>query len=280
MPVAPRRTPVTPVTLLLVLLAGSGLAAQSGGAAARDPKVAWELGTARGGWCLHFLVSPKVASDLLLRGAHAVAARDDPGLPPALRRVITDEPTFADWIPSQVCTWYVEGVTANHRGYERGDGGKQLALFWWGISASGERTGASPGLSLVVLGTNSSGLKRQMQLEFVEMERLEVNRVPVKESEDEEFSFRLDRTTVAFAGHPRPDSTLSVAPVTYQAVVKGEDNRIWRVAFQAQPTVITGLSVSLRVQGKGELARALTESPIRLIGNLVTGGTGRVEFVE
>lgn len=280
MPVPLRLLRAGSPTLVLLLLAGPPLLAQSGGAAAREPKVAWELGAARGGWCVHFLISPKAAGDLLLRGARAVPAREDPGLPAAVRRVISDEPTYADWIPSQVCTWYTDGISANHRGYERGDGGKQLALFWWGLTASGERTGNRPGLSLVVLGTNSSGLKRQMQLEFVEMERLEINRVPVKESEDEEFSFKLDRTTVAFAGHPRPDSTLAVAPVAYQSMVKGEDNRLWLVAFQARPTEIAGLSGSLRIQGKGELARSLTESPIRLIGNIVTGGAGRVEFTE
>ncbi len=279
MPVPPRLIrPVAPVFALL--LAGAPLLAQSGGATPREPKVTWELGAARGGWCVHFLVSPKAAGELLVRGARAVPAREDPGLPPAVRRVIADEPTYADWIPSQVCTWYADGVLANHRGHERGDGGKELALFWWGLTASSERTGATPGLSLVVLGTNSSGLKRQMELEFVAMERLEINRAPVKESEDEEFSFKLDRTTVAFAGHPRPDSTLSATPVTYRSIVKGDDNRTWLVAFQAQPTTIAGLSGSLRIQGKGELARALTESPIRLVGNIVTGGAGRVDFIE
>ncbi|MBK6421412.1 MAG: hypothetical protein IPJ95_13780 [Gemmatimonadetes bacterium] len=267
--------------LLAALLAGPALAAQSGGTLPpREPKVAWDLGPTRGGWCVYFLMAPKAAGELLLRGARAVPAREDPALQPALRRVITDEPTYADWIPAQICTWYTEGVSVNRRAYDRGDGGKQLALFWWGISATGERLGARPGLSQVVLGTNSSGLKRQMQLEFVEMERLEINRLPVKESEDEEFSLRLGRTTVAFAGHPSPDSSLAVAPVSYQSVVKGEDNRIWLVAFQATPTGIAGLSGSLRIQGKGDLAKSLTESPIRLVGHLVTGGTGRVDFVE
>ena len=201
-------------------------------------------------------------------------------LPAPLRRVIADEPQYAGWVPSQACVWFTEGLSANRRRYDRGDGGKPLALFWWGLAATGDRLGGKPGLSHVVLATNSSGLKRQMELAFVEMERIDIDRDSVKESEDEETRFRLDRTIVAFAGHPRPDSSLVVGPMSYRAVVRGESNRLWLVDFAAAPASIAALSGSLRIQGKGALARTLTGSPIRLIGTVVRGGSAGFRFIE
>ena len=45
--------------LLAALLAGPALAAQSGCTLPpREPKVAWDLGPTRGGWCVYFLMAP------------------------------------------------------------------------------------------------------------------------------------------------------------------------------------------------------------------------------
>ncbi len=272
------------VSRLIVALALGPVAASpleltaQDGAPEPEAKVAWELGPGEGGFCIHFLVAPREAAGLLLKGQQPLSAADVPDLPAPLRRVVADEPQYAGWVPSQACVWFTEALTANRRRYDRGDGGKPLALFWWGLAATSDLLGGKPGLSQVVLATNSSGLKRQMELVFIEMERINIDRDSVRESEDEEIRFRLDRTVVAFAGHPRPDSTLVPAAVEYRSVVKGDGNRLWTVEFNAAPTGITALAGSLRIQGKGALADALTASPIRLIGNSSTGGWAGFRF--
>jgi hypothetical protein len=271
-------TPGRVLTLLFLL--PLALQGQDAGALA-EPRITWEIGEGRGSYCVHLLIAPREAADLALKGQRPVAARDYAQLLPALRRVITDEPEYAEWVPSQVCLWFTSGVTIGRRLYARADGGKKpLAIFWWGLAATGDRLGSGPGLSQIVLATNNSGLKRQMELAFIRMERLEINRDSVSESEDELFRLRLDRTDLFFSGHPRPDSTLTVGPVLHRWAVLGDANRIWQVEFGAYPTSISLLPGSLRFQGKGELAEALAASPIRFVGTMVEGGTGWMKFVE
>lgn len=265
-----------PVLVLLPL----SLQAQDTGALA-EPKVTWEIGEGQGNWCVHLLLDPRAAADLAIRGQRPVAARDYPLLHPALRRVLTDEPQYAEWVPSQVCLWFTKGVSIGKRDYERADGGKKpLAIFWWGLVATGDRLGSGPGLSQIVLATNNSGLKRQMELSFIQMERIEINREPVPESDDEQYRLRLDRTDLIFSGHPRPDSTLSLGPVGHHWAVRGDGNRVWQVEFSAYPTRMSALPGALRFQGKGKLAEALSASPIRLVGTFLEGGTAWMKFVE
>lgn len=273
--------PATRRALLLSLLVAAALpVAPLAAQTATEPKVVWDLGTGRGGWCVYFLMSPKEASGRLLKGLRVIPASDWRDLVAPLRRVITDQPEYASWIPSEACLWFADGITANRRPYETGDGGRALSLFWWGIAATGEASGGKPVLSQVTLATNSSGLKRQMELEFIQMDRIEIRRDSVHETGDEEMSYKLDRTIISFAGHPRPDSSLVAAPVAHDALVKGDNNRIWLEQFRATPTELAGLSGSLRIQGKGALAKALTESPIRMIGSVSLGGTGQVRFSQ
>ncbi len=275
----PAHGPRSALALALAVLAGAALdAAPLSAQTPSETRVTWELGTGRGGWCLYFLMAPREAADRLQKGLRVVPASDWPDLVAPLRRVITDQPEYGSWIPAESCLWFSSGVTSNRRPHETGDRGRDFALYWWGIAATGEASGGKPALSQVVLATNSSGLKRQMELEFVQMERIEIRRDSVTESEDEEISYKLDRTVISFVGHPRPDSTLVPVPVVRSAIVKGDNNRLWREEFRTTPTELAGLSGSLRIQGKGPLAKALTASPIRMIGTVSIGGTGEVRF--
>ncbi len=277
-----RRAPLITLswTLSVLVLLPLALRAQASTALA-EAKVTWEIGEGQGSWCVHLLVEPRAASDLAIRGQRTVAARDYAPLHPALRRVITDEPQYAEWVPSQVCLWFTKGVSIGKRDYDRADGGKKpLAIFWWGLAATGDRLGAEPGLSQIVLATNNSGLKRQMELAFIQMERIEINREPVPESDDEQFRLRLDRTDLFFSGHPRPDSTMTVGPVVHHWAVRGDGNRVWQVEFSAYPTRVSALPGALRFQGKGKLAEALAASPIRMVGTMLEGGTAWMKFIE
>src|SRR5690606_19390711 len=109
--------------LSVLVLLPPALRAQDATALA-EPKVTWEIGEGQGNWCVHLLIEPRAAADLAIRGQRPVAARDYPLLHPALRRVITDEAQYAEWVPSQVCLWFTKGVSIGKRDYDRADGGK------------------------------------------------------------------------------------------------------------------------------------------------------------
>jgi hypothetical protein len=240
-----------------------------------EAKVRWSLGTSSGAWCVHFLVSPADAEQHLPRGYRPIPAAETVGIPPALARTTSDEPEYAGWIPARACVVLLAGVGIGDRQYGRGDGGKELALFWWGVSAAGDHLAPeSGGLALRQLATNSSGLKRQMELELVRMERIDIDKGPIKESEDERTRVRFNDSELAFDGHPRADSTLKLGPIHEVGAMSGDGNRVWVFDLSMQPATIAGMSGALRFQGRDDLTKLLARSPIRLLGSLTSGGTG------
>ena len=248
---------------------------------AGEVKSRWEVGAVSEEWCVHFLVEPTEAQDGLARGYRTLAAREVSDLPAPLLRVLADEPQYADWVPSQLCVAFPEEVTAEKRVYSRGDGGKPLALLWWGVAAAGD--GSDPtarGLFLRLFATTTSGLKRQMELDRIPMDRITVERGPVKDSDDQRVRMRLDNAEIVFDGHPRQDSTLTPQPVHQLAALAGNLRHVWIVTTNLQATSAASLSGALRIQGKGDIARILNRSPIRLLGARISGAGGEVLFHE
>lgn len=271
----PRFRPFRPA-LLVAGLAGFvtpiRLVAQASPA---EVKVRWSLGTSSGAWCVHFLVSPADAEQHLPRGYRPIPAAETVGIPPAVARAASDEPEYAGWVPARACVVFLASVGIGDRQYGRGDGGKELALFWWGVSAAGDHLPRETGgLALRQLATNSSGLKRQMELELVRMERIDIDKAPIKESEDERTRVRFNDSELAFDGHPRPDSTLKPSLIHELGAMSGDGNKVWVFDVSMQPTTIAGLSGALRFQGRDDLTKLLSRSPIRLLGSLTSGGSG------
>jgi hypothetical protein len=246
-----------------------------------EVKNRWEVGAVSSAWCVHFLVDPLEAQDDLPRGYRTMAAREVVGLPGPFQRILADEPQYADWIPGQLCVAFPDVVTVEKRQYSRGDGGKPLGLLWWGIAAAGD--GMKPevgGLSLRVLATNSSGLKRHMELSRIPLARITIERAPIKDSEDERIRIKLDKVEIVFDGHPREDSTLIVQSVHQLGALSGGLRHIWVVETSLHASSVASLSGALRIQGKGAVGKVLKSSPVRLLGTTISGGGGEVLFLE
>ncbi|HXI20669.1 MAG TPA: hypothetical protein VNH46_06270 [Gemmatimonadales bacterium] len=260
--------------LALVPAAWTAAAAQS-----QAPSYRWEVSGPRAGWCLHFLMDPEEAQKELVGEERPVTAGLVKGLPPAIERVLADDPKYAEWIPSVVCTYVVDSISVDGRTYDRGDGKQPLAFLYWGVAATGDALGSEPGArSFRVFGTNSSGLQRVMESHRLRIDRVDVKVQPIKDSEDEQYRLKLEGATIFLDGHPRPDSAGTVVPEQRTGELGGYNKSVWKVQLAFQPAEVGTLAGALRVEGKRGLAKVLQQSPIRYVGPVLAGGSASVTF--
>jgi len=238
----------------------------------------WETGPLKAGWCVHFLIEPGKAAKDLARGYEVVPVRDSEGWHPALRRLAESDTAYADWIPSRVCQLLFDTVWVGERPYERGSKGSPIGLGFWEVAARRAQGPGSPSGVARLLATNSSGLQRRMEAEFIPVKAAQLTVTPLKESLDQRFELRLDRTLVTFDGHPVPDSTLRISEVRYTLAMEGERLMRWTIELRLEPTSVASFPGGLRFHGKGDLAQALARSPIRMVGPLFRGGRGTATF--
>jgi hypothetical protein len=117
-----------------------------------------------------------------------------------------------------------------------------------------------------------------MEIERIRMERITIERGPVRDSDDERTRIKLGSSEIVFDGHPRPDSSLSAQPIRGLMALTGEVRQVWMVEAILKPTDVASLSGALRIQGKGGIAKILNRSPIRLLSVSSSGGSGELLF--
>lgn len=259
-----------------LLLTASGLLAAQERTAADT--ITWNALGTREGWCVEFLMEPKDAADDLTRGYHVVPARSVGWLLPAMSRLIADEPTYADWVPSQLCTYVSDAVTVENRRFDRGDGGQPIAVLYWGVAAARDDGSATGDLvSLREFGTNSSSVQQNMGTRGVPIDRIQFEVHPAPEGTDRDYMVKLSGAQVFYTtGEPRVDSTGTATERASVGVMNGNNRAVWTVRLSYTPVSMGTTSGALRVVGKRGLAKALNKSPIRLVGPVVVGGSGQV----
>lgn len=262
------------------------LAVQAMPAAAQEERkstneINWQVGASKGGWCVQFLMDQESASNKLAKDHRVVLARDASGLSPAIARLISDEPQYADWVPSEVCTYMAEAIWIEGRRFDRGNGNNPIAAIYWGVAAAAVNGAAGQSrMSLRYLGTNSSALKRAMDSRTVPIDEAELKIEPVKESTDEQITLKLEGATIVYIGKPRPDTAAVAQPRTQTGVYMGNNRALWTVNFEFIPSEVAAMSGALRIVGKRNLAKALDHSPIRLLSPMISGGKGTVAFTK
>ena len=271
--------------LVLLGLAGSFAPVVAQEEGPPDSGITWEVGSPKAGWCLHFLIEPGAAAKDLARGHRLVLAGEAKDLPAPLQRLVTEEPQYAGWAPAELCTYVAEAIWVDGRRFDRGDGGQPIAVLYWGISAASAEVGTGAGvpgeLSLRVLATNSSGMRRAMEIRTVPIDRVQIEVLPIKESnEDQEFLLKVEGATIVFIGHASPDSTLTVAERTRTGAYMGNNKAVWGVSFSFLPGQVDAMAGALRIVGKRGLAKLLDRSPIRLLGPILSEGRGTVHFTR
>lgn len=262
----------------------AGLAfAVSGGAADQGPaqpeiRARWETGPARAGWCLEFLLRPEAAQKDMAQGYRPARIEETEGWHPELRRAAESDTTGLGWFPSRVCQVYFQFLQADGRRFDRGAKGSPVAVAFWEVAA--RRADGEPGAtgSVRALGTNNDGLKHQMETQFVPLEPLQLTTQPLRDSSDHRYQVKIGKTIVIFDGYPVPDSTLQPMQVNFQLAMDGDRRMRWTVDLRFQPDRLEAFPGGLRIQGKGDLAKALSSSPVRIVGPVFSGGGGLVTF--
>jgi hypothetical protein len=255
--------------LALVLALPGGLVAQQ--TAAAPAGVNWTLDTLRSGFCIHFLVEPAAAGRGLFRGVTQRPASATPALNAVLKRTIEASPELASWVPQRFCVLQFSAVGVDNRELRDTKHGRSQVVATWSTSAQADAPGS------VVLLVNNSRLSNSLKSigMSIDVLRCEFGKVP--ESTDDRYEIRYDRSTLTWDGHASGDSTAAPA-MTRDWVVPGRNARTLAVRQRIDPVGARLMVGALRIEGKGELAQALTSSPIRYVGPIIWGGSGSMSF--
>lgn len=256
------------VTVALLAVVPHDLRAQQSGPA---PEAVWSLDTLRSGFCINFLVDPATAARRTFSGVIPVPAASTDSLHPALRRVVQSSPEFASWIPEQFCILQFSSVRIGSRVLRDSKHGRPQVVGTWAMSAL-------PGAprSVVLLTTNSR-LSSSVKYLGVDVDVIKAAFGKVPESTDDRYEIRYSGTTLTWDGHATGDST-AAPPMDRRWNAAARNGRVLRVQERLDAAGARMLVGALRVEGKGELARALIGSPIRYVGPLVWGGSGSITF--
>lgn len=93
------------------------------------------------------------------------------------------------------------------------------------------------------------------------------------------YSVKIGKTLLVWIGRPARDSTRVTQPVLESWSMVGlRSLGIWQTELELAAQWSQPLVGSFRVEGKGDLAKALKASPIRFVGPLYRGGGARLRF--
>jgi hypothetical protein len=93
------------------------------------------------------------------------------------------------------------------------------------------------------------------------------------------YSVKIGKTLLVWNGRPAKESTRVTQPILESWSMLGlRSLGIWQTELELTPQVSQPLVGSFRVEGKGDLAKALKASPIRFVGPLYRGGGARLHF--
>jgi hypothetical protein len=236
----------------------------------------WSLQGLRAGYCIRFLVEPKLAAEEAREGYILLAAGRDQHLHPALRQIVTSQPEFAAWIPSNLCFYYLDAVQVGRRRVAERNRAYQL-IGVWTLSATEQDGGARRDLVADMYASRNSLLNAAKRAEV----RIHEIRSAVYLKDGTTFdiySIKIGKTELVWNGRQTGDSTRVEEPIRENWSVSGLRPTIRVARLELQPTWSWALVGSLRVEGKGDLGKALRSSPIRFVGPLYSGGSGRLSF--
>lgn len=243
-------------------------------------RLAWELEGLRAGFCLHFLIDPDSVARRLDdhfptadRSADLVPLSEAASVPRPLRDLAAESPEYSAWLPSAVCAYQLDATRRDGRVHREGNGASQGIGVWRLASKNGQ-----PAPAHVMAGNFL--LRRHAVQPAVQVDEFETAGRQVRETLQDELTIDFDGTLITWNGLASPDTALAVDPIRETWAVGGTRQTEWAVHAQLDPTEAAHMPGTVRVEGKGDLARLLHASPIRWIGPLYRGGNGRISFVR
>lgn len=266
-------------------LALSGLLAlcARGVADAQEPNTqSWQLRNIRARWCVYFLMDSATAEKKLPGDYRPRSAHDFPGLSPAITRLIHDEPTYASWIPAQLCAAHFDRALVDERpvGDSAASLDKAQALITWLIGAGGPGVEGQdqPTYYVAELRSDNWRLLRQGEIWALRGERAEPTVGKVPESTEDLYQVQIGRTVVTWEGHLAGDSASAAPAVEESWYTTSMRNSRIRARALFSPESAQSVAGTLRIVGKDDLAKSLRASPIRMVGPMMWGGGGSIQF--
>ena len=237
----------------------------------------WKFTNLQQGYCINFLVSPSDAPRLIPGDAQPVRLDAMTDAPPALLRVLQDQPEYGSWMPAAVCIYRFGRADGGNRELVAAAGESEMV----GVIAFGARVTANQpanGLSASVLFTNDKRIEKGSDSTRVSFRRVKATFGKAAHGDDERHVISLGKTTLIWDGHAASDSTVLTAPLERVLVFEGSRNKPVLLRWTLSATSSRSMVGALVIQGKDRLAKVMRSSPIRYLGPIYQGG--RAELSE
>jgi hypothetical protein len=147
----------------------------------------------------------------------------------------------------------------------------------WTLGAVDQESGARRDLALDMYASRAS-LLRAAQTAQVRVHEVHSVVSDKPDSTADFYSIKVGKTLLVWTGRHTGDSTRVEDTIQETWSVSGLRPSIRVANLQLKPAWSWPLVGSLRVEGKGDLAKALKASPIRFVGPLYRGGGGVLRF--
>jgi hypothetical protein len=258
-----------------LLLVAAVLAAAPGLAAQAEP---WKFEGLREGVCVEFLIDSARVRDLLPDGAMPVRARDVKALHPVIASTVQERPEYAAWTPASACVYRFDAAQIGGRRQEEGEKeiGEVVGLVV--VAARLLEDGGRGADVPVELVTSNWRTRKDASLQNVDIEvaKTRITRDP-RPGADSRLTIKLGDATLRWEGHPVADSVTPVAPLERRLLIRGTDRKYRLLTWRLEPEVQRSVVGSLIVEGKGDLAKAMRNSPVRFVGPGYQRGTARMQ---
>ena len=246
-------------------------------AAQGEGGLGWKFTNLQQGYCINFLVSPADAPSLIPGDAQPVRLDAMADAPPALARVLQDQPEYGSWMPAAVCIYRFGRADGGGRELVAATGESEMV----GLIAFGARVTASQpanGVSGRLLFTNDKRISKGSDSSRVSFRRVNASFGKAAHGDDERHVISLGKTTLIWDGHAAADSVAVTAPLERVWVFEGSRDKPVLLRWTLSPTTSRSMVGALVVQGKDRLAKVMRNSPIRYLGPIYQGG--RAELTE
>jgi hypothetical protein len=260
------------------------LAAQGAKDAHDEQRIAWQGRGLRYAGCLQFLVSPERVGGLLEDGWRPLRADADSALGPAVRSTIESDAKYAAWTPGQVCVIRVDALTGEGRSDPNSSAEGDLIVL--AAIAGTPREGGPPAMQADPFQVSDWRLIEAARTHSLRLDGTDAKLARPDEGLPERLTVKLGRATLAWDGFApvaapvAADSgaaATAIDPVTWRWQLAGGNSR-WTVVCRLKPAARRGYSGGVTVAGKGDLAKALSASPIMFVGQVYRGGSAEIEF--
>lgn len=254
--------------VLVPLLAATPLVAQQ--RAADESR--WQFGDAKGGFCVWYLADSAVAAEMVPKETALRRAGDGTGLPAALARVVRDEPQFAAWIPASICIGFYGSLRVGEEAVVEAKPDRRLMMTTVAFAATSPRGLMGGSQYLVEVATDQGAVVRAGEGAGVRLERREAKVLKDRNGGDDVLTIALDGAVLIWQGHPTGQPRVeSTQEMSFGHAGMRTVN--WLLTVKGAPAQVQGMIGALRIEGKGDLAKALRSSPIRSVGAMELGGT-------